>query len=66
MSESNNFIYLVMKKDLSTGKWMEWVMYAFDTFSEAEDAVKHHNQQDSNDYPLYFMKSVRYFRKGVV
>ena len=66
MSEANNFVYLVMKKDLSTGKWMEWVMYAFDTFSEAEDAVKHHNKEDGGKYPCYFVKSVRYFRKGGV
>lgn len=66
MAETNNFVYLVMQKDLSTGKWMEWVMYAYDTFAEAEDMVKQRNKEDGNSYPRYFVKSVRYFRKGGV
>ena len=64
MSESNNFVYLVMQHDISMGK--EWVMYAYDNYSDAEETVKHHNQTDGSSYPRYFVKSVRYFRKDGV
>jgi hypothetical protein len=61
MSEVNNFVYLVMQHDIRMGK--EWVMYAYDNYTDAEEAEKKLNKEDGSNYPRYFVKSVRYFRK---
>lgn len=65
MTDTNNFVYLVMQHDPSMGK--EWVMYAFDTVAEAEAQVNKVNQEYGPDPAMhYFVKAVRYFRKEVM
>ena len=65
MTDKNNFVYLVMQHDSSMGK--EWVMYAYDTFGEAEDIAKKHNDELGRvEFPRFFVKAIRYFKKGVL
>ena len=65
MTERNNFVYLVMQTDTRSGK--EWVMYAYDTFGEAEDTAKKHNDDlGAVEFPRFFVKAIRYFKKGVL
>jgi hypothetical protein len=60
----NNFVYLVMQHDISMGR--EWVMYAYDNYTDAEEIVRRRNEEENHKFPCYFVKSVRYFRKGGV
>lgn len=60
MSE-NNFVYLVMEYDPSMSK--EFALYAYDTYTEAEQMVDLKNSDATARY--YFVKSLRYFRRGV-
>ena len=65
MTDTNNFVYLVMQYDPSAGK--EWVLYAFDTVAEAEEQVNRVNQEYAPHPALqYFVKAVRYFKKEVM
>ena len=65
MTDTNNFVYLVMQYDPSMGK--EWVMYAFDNYVDAEMQVSRVNQEHGPKPTLhYFVKAVRYFRKEVM
>lgn len=63
MTDTNNYVYLVMRYDPSMGK--EWVLFAYDTPWEAEDQAKLMDKE-AEGCLQYFVKSVRYFRKESV
>jgi len=62
MTDTNNYVHLVMRYDASTGN--EWVLFAYDTPCKAEEESKL-CEMESSGLTKYFVKSIRYFRKEI-
>jgi len=58
---TNNFVYIVYYYDPSMGK--EEVLFAFDTFTQAEDLANKINAERGDAYKTHFVRSLRYFKQ---
>lgn len=58
---TNNFVYIVYYYDPSMGK--EEVLYAFDSFAQAEDLANKINAERDDGHRTHFVRSLRYFKQ---